>query len=88
MSEHSINQPTEEVLRWGGRGGGLPSLLSMPPLVSRTSMGKQQSRCLASSGFSCEVGSFNAALSTAQNGSEDRLGTVLLGSGKENGVLR
>lgn len=59
MSEHSINQPTEEeLLRWGGRGRGLPSLPSMPSLVSGTSMGKQQTKCSASSGFSCEVGFF------------------------------
>lgn len=90
MSEHSINQPTEEeLLRWGGRGRGLPSLPSMPSLVSGTSMGKQQNKCSASSGFSCEVGFFfNMALSTAQNGCEARLGTVLWGSGKENGVLK
>lgn len=31
---------------------------------------------------------FNMALSTAQNGCEARLGTVLWGSGKENGVLK
>lgn len=91
MSEHSINQPTEEeLLRWGGRGRGLPSLPSMPSLVSGTSMGEQHSKCSASSGFSCEVGFFffNMALSTAQNGCEARLGTVLWGSGKENDVLR